>query len=104
MRVGLGMEYTPSKRLEDPIFSRMSYRLGATYTQDYLRINDENINIMSFSAGLSIPISRYNAVDLFARYAMRGKSTNGLIKDDVFRFGASIKIGELWFLKPSDDF
>ncbi|MCI0449542.1 MAG: outer membrane protein transport protein [Chlorobi bacterium] len=104
LRAGLGMEYTPSKKLEDSYLKRISYRLGASYTADYLKINNENINSISLSAGLSLPIGRYNALDLYFKYITRGKSSNGLIKDDVFRFGASVKIGELWFLKPSEDF
>ncbi len=104
MKAGLGFEYTPSKKFEAPYWSRVSYRLGGSYTADYLRLNNENINILSVSAGLSLPIGSYNSVDLYAKYNIRGKQTNGLIKDEVFRFGASVKIGELWFLKHSDDF
>lgn len=104
MRVGLGFEYTPSEKLEDPFFSRVSYRLGGSYTADYLKLNNEDINAIGLSAGLSLPISRYNSLDLYFKYNIRGKSTSGLIKDEVFRFGASVKIGELWFLKPSDEF
>lgn len=104
MRMGLGMEYTPSKRQEDSYISRVSYRLGGSYTADYLRLNNEDINTIGLSAGLSLPIGRNNSLDLFYRYNIRGKESNGLIKDEVMRFGASVKIGELWFLKPPEDF
>lgn len=104
MKVGLGLEYTASRKQEDPFLSRVSYRIGGSYTADYLKLKGENINILSISAGLSLPIGNYNALDLYAKYNIKGKETNGLIKDEVFRFGASVKIGELWFLRPSDDF
>ncbi len=104
MKMGLGFEYTPSKKLESAYWSRVSYRLGGSFTADYLKLNGENINTISLSAGLSLPIGSYNSVDLYAKYNIKGKQTNGLIKDEVFRFGASVKIGELWFLKPADDF
>ena len=104
MKVGLGFEYTASRKQEDPFLKRVSYRLGGSYTADYLKINGENLNILSVSAGLSLPIGNYNSLDLYAKYNIRGKETNGLIKDEVFRFGASVKIGELWFLRPSDEF
>lgn len=104
MKAGIGLEYTPSVKLEDPYIKRVSYRLGGSYTQDYLRLNGENINTISVSAGLTLPIGKYNSVDLYFKYNMRGKDSGGLIKDNVFRFGASVKIGELWFLKPSDEF
>lgn len=104
MKVGVGLEYTPSKKLEDPYFKRVSYRIGGSYTVDYLKINNENINTIGLSAGLSLPIGRYNALDLYFKYNKRGKDSNGLIKDEVFRVGASVKIGELWFLKSSEDY
>lgn len=104
MKIGAGLEYTASRKLEDPYIKRISYRLGGSYTTDYLKLNGENINTISIGAGLSLPIGSYNSVDLYAKYNIKGKETNNLIKDEVFRFGASVKIGEFWFIKPSDDF
>jgi hypothetical protein len=104
MRAGLGFEYTPSKKLEDPLYKRISYRIGGSYTANYLSIRNENINTIGLSTGISLPIGRYNSLDLYFKYNVRGKDSNGLIKDEVFRLGASVKIGEMWFLKPSDDF
>lgn len=104
LRAGLGLEYTPSKRIEDPYYKRVSYRLGASYTMDYLNLNGEQIKSYGLNAGLSLPISRFNALDLVFNYQSRGKSTNGLILDKVYRLGATINIGELWFIRPSGDF
>jgi len=104
MRIGAGIEFNDSKRLEDPYYKRVSYRAGGFYRQDYLIINNEPVNAYGITAGLSLPIGRSNAVDLMMQYYIRGNTSNGLIKDNVFRLGASVRIGELWFLKPSDDF
>lgn len=103
-KFGAGLEYTASRKLEDPYLSRISYRIGGSYTADYLKLNGENINTISIGAGLSLPIGSYNSLDLYAKYNIKGKDSNNLIKDEVFRFGASVKIGEFWFLRPSDDF
>jgi len=102
-RIGLGAEYTPSNKLDDPIYKRVSYRLGANYTSDYLKINGISINAIGLNAGVSVPISRYNSVDLLFTYYTRGKKSDGLIKDDIYKLGASINIGELWFLKPKEE-
>ncbi|RPI16464.1 MAG: hypothetical protein EHM58_11875 [Ignavibacteriae bacterium] len=104
MRVGAGLEYTPSKKLESSLFERASYRIGGFYAADYLKINDESINTIGLSTGLSVPISRFNSIDFVFGYKIRGKSTNGLVKDNVFHFGASVNIGELWFLKPTEEY
>jgi long-subunit fatty acid transport protein len=102
-RAGLGFEYTPSKKIEDSYFKRVSYRLGGNYTVDYLKLNGESINAIGVNAGLSLPVSRFNSLDLVFSYITRGKTTNGLIQDKTFRLGASINIGELWFLRPSEN-
>lgn len=104
LRAGLGIEYTPSKRIEDSYYKRVSYRLGASYTMDYLNLNGEQIKSLGLNAGLSLPISRFNALDLVFNYQSKGKTTNGLILDKVYRLGATVNIGELWFIKNSGDF
>jgi hypothetical protein len=103
MKLGFGMEYTPSKKPEDSFIKRSSYRIGANYTAEYLKINGEAINTIGITAGLSLPVSRLNSVDLLFSYKMRGKSTNGLIKDNIFRLGATVNIGEIWFLKSPEN-
>lgn len=103
-RAGIGFEYTPSSRQDESFIKKISYRLGATYIQDYLRIKAQNINQLSISSGLSLPLGKYNSLEIFLKYSIRGKNENGLIRDNVFKLGASVKIGELWFLKPKDDF
>lgn len=104
LRAGLGIEYTPSKKFADPYYKKVSYRLGANYTADYITLGGEKINAYSINGGISLPIGSHNSLDLSLSYSTRGKKTNGLIKDDYVKFNASLNIGELWFLKPSDDY
>jgi hypothetical protein len=103
IHAGIGLEFNPSQKYEDPLYKRMSYRLGVSYTADYLRINGTAVNAYGVDAGVSVPISRYNSIDLLFGYKSRGTTTNGLVKDNVYRIGASVNIGELWFLKPSTE-
>jgi hypothetical protein len=103
LRVGAGLEYTPSKKLDAPFYKKMSYRAGASYTQDYLKINGQPINAIGVNAGFSIPLSRFNNADLLFSYSTRGKTSDGLIKDDVLKFAVSVNIGELWFLRPKGE-
>jgi hypothetical protein len=100
---GIGLEFTPSKKLDVPFYQRMSYRLGANYTQDYLKINGTAINAFGLNAGVSIPLSAFNSLDLVFSYKSRGTTRDGLVKDNVYKIGASVNIGELWFLKPKEE-
>jgi hypothetical protein len=103
LRLGAGLEFTPSKKFDDPMYKRASYRIGGSYTQDYLELNGKSINAMGVNAGLSIPLSSLNNIDLLVSYSTRGKASDGLIKDDVLKFAVSVNIGELWFLKPREE-
>jgi hypothetical protein len=103
VRLGAGLEWTPSKKYEDPFYKRASYRAGASYTQDYVRLNGNSINAIGLNAGFSVPLGRWNNIDLLFSYSTRGKSSDGLIKDDVLKFALSVNIGELWFLRPKEE-
>jgi hypothetical protein len=103
LHAGIGLEFTPSKKLDVPFYQRMSYRLGANYTQDYLKINGTAINAFGLNAGVSIPLSAFNSLDLVFSYKSRGTTRDGLVKDNVYKIGASVNIGELWFLKPKEE-
>jgi hypothetical protein len=54
--------------------------------------------------GFGIPISDLNSIDLNFSYSIRGKEGNGLIKDELFSIYAGVNFGELWFLRPNEDF
>lgn len=103
IRSGIGAEYTPSTKLEDPWYKKMSYRIGGSYTQGYLRINGQSINEIGVNAGFTLPLSRFNNADILLSYATRGTTSSGLVQDKIFKLGVSVNIGELWFLKHKGD-
>jgi hypothetical protein len=103
IRTGVGAEYTPSTKLEDPWYKKMSYRIGGSYTVGYLRINGQSINEIAINAGFTLPLSRLNNADFLISYLTRGTTTDGLVQDKILKLGVSINIGELWFLKHKGD-
>jgi hypothetical protein len=104
MRFGAGLELLPSPDRDKDFFQRLTYRAGAFYDQAYYTVNSENINTLGFRAGFGIPISNFNSIDLNFSYSIRGKEGNGLIKDELFSIYAGVNFGELWFIRPNDDF
>jgi hypothetical protein len=103
MRLGLGMEYVPSISSTASYFRRVAYRFGVSYIMDYLKINNEDINSLKVSAGLRLPVSNLNSLDLLLSYTRRGKDTDGLVLENIFNAGVSLNIGELWFLRPREE-
>ena len=54
-------------------------------------------------AGLNIPISKYNSLDFGINYSVKGKTSDGLIKDEFLNLTAGVNFGELWFLRPREE-
>lgn len=103
-RLGLGVDIIPPQRSALSFWQRMSYRFGVFYGQEYYSINGENVNFMGAAAGLNIPLTNLNSLDLSLRYMQRGKNTGGLIKDEVLSLSLGFNYGELWFLsRPEED-
>lgn len=101
-RGGLGVEFLPSETNQS-FWGKNTYRLGAFYENSYYKVNNESINTMGFRGGINIPISRYNSLDFAVNYSFRGKTENGLVKDEFLNFTAGVNFGEIWFIRPSDE-
>ncbi|MBK8981262.1 MAG: hypothetical protein IPM38_02815 [Ignavibacteria bacterium] len=101
-RGGLGVEFLPSVTNQS-FWGKNAYRLGAFYENSYYKVNNESINTLGFRGGVNIPISRYNSLDFAVNYSFRGKTDNGLIKDEFLNFTAGVNFGEIWFIRPSDE-
>ena len=102
-RYGLGMEILPAVKSDRTFFESMTYRVGAYYDNSYYTINGENVNRFGFGLGFGIPLGNFNSIDLGVSYSMRGKSENGLIREDCLRVTAGLNFGELWFIRPRDE-
>ena len=103
IRYGLGFEMTPSSRKDRKFFDDLYYRLGVFYDKSYYKVNNEDINRYGVSVGLGIPLGTFNSFDLGICYFIRGKTGNGLIKDEYLKLTAGLNFGELWFLKTRED-
>ncbi len=104
MRFGFGIEITPPSKAESETFwTNKYYRFGAFYEKTNLFINGESINSFGIGAGIGIPISQYNSIDIGISFANRGKTGSGLIRDNIFKINAGFNFGELWFIRVSEE-
>lgn len=103
-RLGLGVDIIPPRRTSLSFWDMMSYRFGVFYGQEYYTINGENINFMGAAAGVNIPLTNLNSLDLALQYMQRGKDSGSLIKDQVLSLSLGFNFGELWFIsRPEED-
>lgn len=97
-KISLGIEYKNSVQaytLSDLII----WRGGFSYGNSPYKINGTGINELSVSAGVSLPFSRENYLDLSLQYISRGSTDPGLLKENILKLGASLSLGELWFVR-----
>ena len=100
---GIGFERMPSRDPSASFINHLAYRLGFTYNATYYQVKGVPINEWSGTAGLTLPISGDTKLNLCGEWAVRGKQSSELVKETVFRFTASITLGEMWFVRPEED-
>ena len=67
--------------------------------QTQYKVNNTGINRMSVSAGLSVPLSYTNYIDLDFEYAIQGTVSSNLVRENIFTFNLGINLGQLWFIR-----
>ena len=102
-RAGFGVERLPAREAGVPLLDRLAYRLGFTYESTYYSPNGLGIDAWAVTGGLGLPVSSDARLNLAFEYGSRGTVANGLIKDNILRFSASLSISELWYQRPDED-
>jgi hypothetical protein len=103
IRYGFGAEILPTMKSDKSFWESITYRMGVFYDNSYYTINGEKVNRLGFGIGFGIPLGTQNSIDLGISYSMRGKTENGLIKEDYLKLTAGLNFGELWFIRPRDE-
>jgi long-subunit fatty acid transport protein len=97
-KASLGLEYVPQSKAST-FEPDLSYRLGVSYEKlPYLILGEPSYR-MSAGAGISIPLSPANYVDLGVLYSFNTSAATNAVKDHTISFVVGLSIGELWFLR-----
>jgi hypothetical protein len=110
----VGFSYTPNRFDVRNYFKRVSYRLGARYSNYYQEYNGKAIPQIAVTAGIGFPIKFMgtSSVDLSFEYGLRGSHALmntapkiGMIRQDYFKVGLGFSLfGEdYWFVRPKYD-
>ena len=98
--VAAGFEYMPTYSSVSNYFRRAHYRLGGFYEKGCLNINDQNINKMGVTAGVSLPLPRsMSKVNLALELGQYGTREAGLIQERYLKFEVGVSVFERWFMK-----
>ena len=103
-RISIGGEYTPDPTSIRNYLSRVTYRLGFYYGNDYVKLHNTALNYYAVTAGASLPFRRSaDRVHIAFEYGARGTTTNNLVKETYFRGTLGISLNALWFVKRPYD-
>lgn len=103
-KIGLGGEITPDANSLRRYFSRVSYRLGFYYGQDYIYLRNTPLNYYAVTFGFALPFKRYNdRVNTSFEIGQRGTEVNGLLKESFFKCTVGITLNDKWFIKRRYD-
>ena len=100
-KLGIGGEYTPGAENSRRYLSRATYRLGASFGNDYLQLAGTQLPYYNITAGFSLPFKRslsqlHTAVEVGAL----GTTDNGLMRQNFVRITVGLSLNDLWFIRP----
>lgn len=99
MRIAVGAEYTPGANSLRKYFQRVTYRIGFYYGNDYVRLNNTDLNYYAATAGLSLPFKRStDRLHLAFEYGKRGNGST-LYEENFLKFSLGISLNDKWFIK-----
>ncbi|MCB9046512.1 MAG: hypothetical protein H6550_10280 [Chitinophagales bacterium] len=103
-KIAAGGEYTPDATALRKYFSRVTYRLGFYYGQDYVYVRNTPINYYAVTFGFGLPFKRYtDRVNTAFEIGRRGSETNGLFRENFVKATIGITLNDKWFIKRKYD-
>ncbi len=103
-KIAAGGEYTPDATALRKYFSRVTYRLGFYYGQDYVYVRNTPINYYAVTFGFGLPFKRYtDRVNAAFEIGSRGTESNGLFRESFVKTTIGITLNDKWFIKRKYD-
>ncbi len=93
--------------------SRLAYRAGVFFGDDYIYLNNQKLPVWGLSAGITLPIanlkdpaarfrSQFSVVNISAEYLKRGNNSNP-VNENQFRLSFGFTLSDRWFTKRKYD-
>lgn len=94
----------PNENAYSDYFKRITYSFGASYSNSYIKLNNQELNEYGINFGISLPFKKSISSLTFGLEALRrGENSNGLVQEDFLNFNLGITINDRWFIKRKYD-
>ena len=99
MNLSVGMEYQPDY-MSPKYFDRVSYRLGAHYSKNYIKDNSEDIFDYGINFGVGLPL-RYSRTtfNIGFEFGKMAALSNATLEENYAKVLLSCSLHEMWFFK-----
>ena len=95
-KYALGLQYVPDFR--GSYFKRVNYRLGAYWSDDYLKLRGNQLREYGVTAGFGFPLPEFKTtVNLGIEWMHRQAHPNPLIKENYLSITIGVNFNEMWF-------
>ena len=95
-KYALGAQYTPDFR--GNYFQRINYRLGAYWSDDYMRIQGNQLRQYGVTAGFGFPVPTFKTtINLGVEWMHRQANPNPLVKENYINITIGVNFNEMWF-------
>ncbi|MBR8534225.1 hypothetical protein KDU71_01520 [Carboxylicivirga sediminis] len=107
-KFAFGVEFIPNYRSASFYPSRIKYRIGTSYTQEYLvtpqSAGGDHLRDFGITFGMGLPLKRSKtSFNLAFEWGQRGTTDNSLIKENYMRLSMNLTLHEYWFMKRKFD-
>lgn len=102
---GVGVQYVPKKDYPTTFTKRIHYRLGWSYSLDYLNLDNTPLIDKGFTAGIGVPIGSSNpyehpaVINIGLKVGSMGTTTNNLIMENYVQIMFGFTFDDHWFDK-----
>lgn len=103
-RYSVGAEFIPKDRAVNNYLSRIRYRAGGFYKNEYVSLSGEDLNNYGITFGLGLPLRRSKTmINLSFEYGQRNLSGASDYTEDYGRITVNFSLHEFWFAKRKLD-
>ena len=96
-----GFEIVPNRNDIRYYFRRCAYRAGLYYDQAYYTLDNNNINSIGLTLGITLPVFKwYNGISIGVDLGQRASNRNNMIRERYAIFNIGFNIHDIWFQKP----
>lgn len=107
-KMSIGGQVVPNPTAVGGYWNKVTYRLGAYYGVDYLKLNGKDMNMFGFSIGAGFPVRRqaysnqFSVINTAFEIGHRGNNET-ILKETWYRLVLGFTLSDRWFIKRKYD-